>query len=131
MFIITWFLKSSFLRCSFPFQFGRHDFQAGILHRANALLLQIFLDFIVVDSVNSDRSPKLLKFLIDGHMGCLIVIKQYFLLINGPGDVDDIFVEYLKRASVLIVCFFHKHYKIEVEVTQHTFKIFSWLGKDS
>ena len=128
MLIITWFLESPFLRCSFSFELGRHDFEACIPHRANALLLQILFNFIVVDSVNSNWAPKFLKLFVNRHMSSLIIEKKYFLLINWSGDIDYILFEHL--LNLIVYKFIQTVWK-RIHLFLLTFKTFSWFGKDS
>lgn len=63
---------------------------AVVLHRADALLLQVVVNLRVVHRLHGDGPPALLKLLVDEKVRCPVVIEENLLLVDGPRDVENL-----------------------------------------
>ena len=79
MFVVA-FILASFLGSRLLSFDDRIDFFVpDVLHRMNALFLQIFLNFSIVDAVHCHRPPQFLKIFIHRQLHRFVVVKQHDL----------------------------------------------------
>lgn len=75
MFVVARLLVGTLLGDTFTLHSFGDGFNGRVLHRTNALFLQIFFNFVIVDAINCHRSPQFLEFIVDWRVGCFVVVK--------------------------------------------------------
>lgn len=70
-----------------------------VLHRPEALLLQVLVDLLVVHRVDGDGSPEFLELVVDGELGRFVVVEYDLLLVHGPRYEEYLVMQTLRRQS--------------------------------
>ena len=95
MLIITWFLVGALLRRLFPLLSFGNCFDTSVLHGTNALFVQVFFNLVVINTINSNLSPKFLEFVINLCVGSSIIQEKNLFLVNGSHNVHNVIGEHL------------------------------------